>query len=179
MSKFKTFFILASILIFSFLLIGCGLLASRETGTAEEAVGGELPEWLLLSYRTDNNTIIDKETVSAEGDEKEERTAENVSQTTTLTQQPTPASTATTAPAAAAPAPAAPTPAPPTALTEREKLMQSWEDAFYQNLLETTRVQGGYTDEQWNKIVDKKLSDGEEDEGGIHDTLVKRDPFSD
>jgi len=156
MSKFKTFFILASILIFSFSLIGCGLLASRETEPAEEAVGGELPEWLLLSYRTDNNTAIDKETASAEDVEKEETPAENVSQTTTLTQQPAPASTATTAPAASAPA--APAPAPPTDLTEREKLKQSWEEAFYVNMFETMKEQGGYTDKEWDELVDKQLS---------------------
>ena len=95
MLKFKTFLTLTIIVVFSFSLIGCGLLTSRSAEPVEEVSEGELPEWLLLAYRADDSDV-----------------AENAGQTGEVNEPPAPAET--TQPAAETPQPASRSSAPAT-----------------------------------------------------------------
>ena len=124
MPRIKTFLVLVVLLIFSFSLIGCGLLSSRSAGPEEVSGEGEdLPEWLLLAYLQDNdndesplngeNAVDADEVIEPEITETPEET------TPATTQQPT--TQPATQPATTSPAPA---PTQPAALSPMEEMNQ-------------------------------------------------------
>jgi len=99
MLKFKTFLILTIIVVFSFSLIGCGLLTSRSAEPVEEVSEGELPEWLLLAYRADDSDVA--ENAGPAGEVKEPPAPAETTQPAAATAQP---ASGSSAPATSAPA---------------------------------------------------------------------------
>ena len=79
MPKVKALLVVLLVIAFSFSLLGCGLITSRTASTDEVVeMGGQVPEWLLLSHRSmaseesdidDDLAAIDEENEDEEADE--------------------------------------------------------------------------------------------------------------
>lgn len=63
MPRIKAFLVLTLLVMFSFSLFGCELIAGLTPGPEEVMTGqeGDLPEWLLLAHRSDESAIIDND----------------------------------------------------------------------------------------------------------------------
>ncbi len=100
MIKGKTFSILIAILVLSFFLTGCGLVVSRDMGTADTGTTEEdkLPEWLLSEHRSTQTALDDSneeplkpKEQEKEGEEAVEETAESEQDATGADPEPEPA----------------------------------------------------------------------------------------
>ncbi len=90
MPKVKTLVFTLFVIALSFSLIGCGMLTSF-TSSSEEVVevGGQIPEWLLLSHRSIASEESDIDDELAAIDEDEEEKKEDVTADSDQTEQAT------------------------------------------------------------------------------------------
>jgi len=81
MPTIKTFLLVALVLLLSMLMVGCGMLLSRDTETEEPEMAekeGELPEWLLLAHRQTDDDTDDEELLKPKDPEEEEDEEEDL-----------------------------------------------------------------------------------------------------
>lgn len=111
MIKGKTFSILIAILVLSFFLTGCGLVVSRDMGTADTgtAQADKLPEWLLSEHRstqTAHDDINDEPLKPKDQEEEDEEGVEDTAESDQDTSETDPQPEPTQETAAPQPAPA-------------------------------------------------------------------------
>jgi hypothetical protein len=73
MPKVKTLLITVLVIAFAFSLTGCGMLLSRRAEPELTAsLDAELPEWLLLSHRSEETFVAEEEVLNPKDPEEEE-----------------------------------------------------------------------------------------------------------
>lgn len=81
MPKVKTLLVVLLVITFAFSLLGCGLITSRTTSTDEVVeMGGQVPEWLLLSHRSiaSEESDMDDDLAAIDEDDNDEERDEAV-----------------------------------------------------------------------------------------------------